>query len=127
MALDLTRGGGSAGDNARRSGDSRGRKYNQIGGVEVGPVQKVEDLSAKLQAQPLTKRSVLDGREVPGCQTGAIQVVPRGVAPEPAVGWRLQEDGRIEPLRGCAENGIPSEVWIGERPDGIARVSVVGR
>ena len=41
MALDLTRGGGSAGDNARRSGDSRGRKYNQVGGVEVGPVQKV--------------------------------------------------------------------------------------
>ena len=49
--LRLARGRGSAGDGAGGSGQAGGSEDNQIGRIEVGTVEQVEDFRAKLQAE----------------------------------------------------------------------------
>src|SRR5208282_2543287 len=117
--VHLPRGRGGAGDRSRRSRQPGGGKDNEIGRVEIGPVQQVEDLRTKLQGNALTQVRVLNGGKVPGRQAGAVQVVPRGVAEESTVGWRLKKSSGGEPLRGRADNRVAGEIWIGELPDGI--------
>src|SRR5215469_2735845 len=87
--LHLTRSGGGAGDGSRGAGwlaaGGRGRREDdEIGGVEIGAVQKVEDFRAKLQTQALPQRDVLQDREIPGGKSRAEVSVAADVSVEAA-------------------------------------------
>jgi len=96
--LDLAGCGGGAGDGAGGSGDSRGSEDDQIGRVEVGAVEDIEELSAELEGETFAEGGVLCAGEVPGGEAGATQSIAAEVAVEAAIGWRRQECGGIEPL-----------------------------
>jgi hypothetical protein len=51
--LDLARGGGGAGDDASCWGNAGGSEDDGVGLVEIGAVQKIEDLRAELKIQLL--------------------------------------------------------------------------
>lgn len=123
--LHLSRGGRGAGDGSGSAGDSGWGKGDQTWRVEVGPVENVKEFGAELQAQALMQGGVLNGGEVPCGETGADKVVARGVAPEPAVGRRLQEEHGAVPLRRRSDDGVAIEIRVGKGTDRVPRVAVV--
>src|SRR5579859_734659 len=131
--LDLAGGGRGAGDGAGGAGKTcgvsgRGRgEDDQVGGVEVGAIEKIEDFGAKLKAEALADDSVFEDGEVPGGQPGADVGVAADVAVETAIGGRSEKGRGIEPLARFAQDHRAREIGIKERAHGIARVAVVGR
>src|SRR5215472_3211129 len=130
--LHLTRSGGSAGDGSGRAGRlvarSGGRgEDNEVGGIEIGAVQKVKDFRAKLQSETLPQGDVFQHREIPGGQSRADVSVAADVSVEAAGRWRSDKRRGIEPLRRSAQNHGATEIWIQERAHGIAGVAIVRR
>lgn len=128
--LHLARSRRSAGDGARRAGwaiaGGRGRREDdEIGRVEIGAVQKVEDFRAELQSQAFPKRDLLQNGEIPSGESGADVSVTADVAIKAAGGWRCDKRGGIEPLAGLAEDYGAAERGIEEGTHGITCVTVV--
>jgi hypothetical protein len=57
---------------------------DSVGRVEIGPVERVEDFGAELQAQALANFGVLQDREFPGAQARADVRVPADIPIETA-------------------------------------------
>src|SRR5205823_6585492 len=98
---------------------------DEIRGVEIGPVQEIENLRAELQVHSLTYMSSLGCGEIPGRQTWTSVGIPPHIAVETAVArWRNKGVG-IEPLVRISKNHGARKRGIEEWPHRIARVAVV--
>ena len=104
-----------------------GVKVIRFGVLKLARFSRLKISARNCRVRRSRRVRVLDGREVPRCQTGAGEVVAGGVAPETAVRWRLQKHRRIEPLRRRPENCVSCEARIVERPHRVAGVAVVRR
>src|SRR6266849_4170938 len=108
--LNLTRSCGRARDKTcrrgldRRGGTRQKNMCNQVGSVEVGAVQKIEKLGAKLQVQAFANSGFLHHREIPGRQPRASVRVALGISEKSAVIWLGDEGFGIEPLIWATEN-----------------------
>src|SRR3974390_1034123 len=82
--LELACGRGGAGDRTSggaRSGGAR-RKDDEVGRVEIGAVQKIEEFGAELKTEALGQSRVFDDGEIPRGQPGAGNDATPCVAPE---------------------------------------------
>ena len=131
--LDLAGCGGGAGDGACGAGYAGGiggggrSEDDQVGGVEVGAVEQVENFGAELQGHAFADAGVFESGEIPGGQAGADVGVATQVAVEAAVGGRSEKGFGVEPLIGIAEDDGAVEIGIQEWAHRIARVAVVRR
>src|SRR5580765_7740296 len=128
--LHLARGGGSAGNHARRWRNARGSEDNGIGLVEIRPVKKVEYLRAKLKTQPLTNSHFFQHGEIPRGQARPDQGVSSNVAIESSVGSRVrrrQKRSRVEPLVRTAKDHWPCKGRVRERAHRIPCIPIIRR
>ncbi len=115
--------GGGGGDGAGGAGDAGwilggGRSEgDQVGGVEVGAVEEIEDFGAELEGEALAEFGVFEDAEIPGGEAGADVGVAAEIAGETAGGWRSDECGGIEPLVGIAGDDFAGEIGIEEWAD----------
>ncbi len=123
--LYLARSCRRAADRARGAGNTRGREYDEIRRIEIGPIQQVKDLRSKLQAQPLIQSSVFHRREIPGGEPWAQKSISSQVAKETAVSRRLQKRLGVKPLTRLTNDCRAGEVRIDKRPHRIARIPIV--
>ena len=89
-------------------------EHNQIRSIEIGSIQQIENLGAKLQAQAFVNRCLFQRREVPGRKARTDQCVSPKIAVKSAVGRRREKRVWIKPLIGIAQNHRPGEIRIGE-------------
>src|SRR5882672_10038797 len=80
--LNLARGGGGTGDYTGGRRNAGGGEDDGIGQVEIGAVEKVENLGAKLKIQALAKPRVFQHGEIPGGQARSDQSVSSDVSVE---------------------------------------------
>src|SRR5260370_39921821 len=131
--LDLARAGGGAGDGAGGAGEAGGiggggrSEDDEVGSVEIGAVEEIENFGAELQVEALADGGVFQHGKIPSGQGGTGVGVAANVAVEAAEGGRSDEGSGIEPPIGIAEDDRAGELGIQERTDGIAGVAIVGR
>src|SRR5579883_2890599 len=125
--LDLPRGCCRAGDGARGARNSRGREHDEIRRIEIRVIQEVKELRAKFEIATLGDRRPLQERKIPGGQPWTDERVPAEIALKAAVGRRLQECSRVEPLVWISQNDWSGEIWIGKRANGVTCVEVIRR
>ena len=95
--LDLAAAGGCRGDGAGGAGDAgrilggRRSENDQVGRVEVGAVEEVEEFGAELQGEALAELGVFEGAEIPGGEAGADVGVATKIAGEAALGRRCDK------------------------------------
>src|SRR6266851_1769562 len=130
--LDLAGGGGGAGDGAGGAGEAGGiggggrSEDDEVGSVEIGAVEEIENFGAELQVEALADGGVFQHGKIPGGESGTDVGVAANVAVEAAEGGRGDEGAGIEPLIGIAEDDRAGEIGIDEGTNGISCVSVVG-
>ena len=129
--LDLAAAGGCRGDGAGGAGDAgrilggRRSENDQVGRVEVGAVEEVEELGAELQGEALAELGVFEDAEIPGGEAGADVGVATKIAGEAALGRRCDKGRGIEILAGIAGDDFAGEIRIEERAHRVAGVAGV--
>src|SRR5580704_7229078 len=120
------RGNGAGGArDARWILGGRRREDDQVGRIEVGSVEQIEDFGAKLQREAFTKLRVFEDAEVPGAEAGTNISVAAEVAGESALGRRGDERCGIEILLGVAGDDFAGEIGIEEGAHGVAGIAGV--
>src|SRR5713226_5050842 len=108
--LDLPRGRGRGPNGARRGADFGAREDDLDWVLEIGVIEKIEDLRPELQIQSLADSDLLEQRSVHVNQTRATERSARHV-PEGSLS-RQQEGPRIEPLIRVLQNHRSFEVGV---------------
>ena len=94
--------------------------------LKLARFKMLKNFRAKLHAQPFADLVFFEDGKIPSGQPRADVRVSADVAKESAGGRRGDERGGIEPLAGFTEDYAAREVWIQERPHGIACVAGIG-
>src|SRR5260370_34015379 len=99
--LDLARAGGGAGDGAGGAGEAGGiggggrSEDDEVGSVEIGAVEEIEDFGAELQVEALADGGVFQHGKIPGGQGGADVRIAADVAVKAAGGGRSDKGSGI--------------------------------
>ena len=97
--LNLPRGRGRRGNDARRCGrqHSRGRREDdRVRIVEIGAIENIEQLGPELKVEPLREQEFFGHGEIGFREAGSLQEIARRGAVR--VGQRLNERVRVEIL-----------------------------
>src|ERR1035437_7088390 len=98
---------------------------DEIGGVEVGSIQEIEDLRSELEVQVFVYVRLFQHGEIPGSQARPNVGVSPDISKKAAV-VRLRYEGVwIEPLTWISEHHRACESGIEKRSNRITRIPAV--
>ena len=96
---------------------------HRVRGIEVGVIERVEELGAELKADVFGKLEFPRQGQIRGGESGSLEDVAAGVAIRSR--QRLDERGGIEILVGPTFNHRAGKVGVQGRPNRVAAVTIV--